>query len=320
MPINKRLTDLGEMGDDYERAEFALNARRYDLAIEIMQRVLSHSPENSVAFHTIARAYVFKKMNAQAIDAIKESLRLDPDSSTVHTLYASLLKDMGPAFWKETEEELLIALRLNPANHLAHYVYGWFLLEQRKNIPAAREHCLKALEMQADDAKYHLEFAVILAQEKQFEAAEAEYQRALSLEPEDARTHNSYGAFLLNHRHNARAAFEHFRAALAQDPDNAMIRKNFLLATKARHKGYWLYWRYGHWLRRFGKKRGLVHAFTLLLFLFICAPIVVFTAQSNIPLLALFGYCFWCLPILFWLYLRCVDPFFNFLVKHGWIK
>lgn len=308
------------MGDDYERAEFALNARRYDLAIEIMQRVLSHSPENSIAFHTIARAYVFKKMNVQAIEAIKESLRLDPDSSTVHTLYGSLLKDMGPAFWIQAEEELLIALQLNPANATAHYVYGWFLLEQRSNNIEAKEHCFKALELKADEAKYHWLLAHILSSDKQLQEAEAEYQRALSLEPEEARIHNSYGAFLLNQGHNAHDALEHFRIALMQDPNNVMMQKNLLLALKTTHKGYWLFWHYSLWLRQFGKRGKGVHTLTFILFLFVCSALIVFTAESNIPVLVWASSIFWVLPILLWLYLRCVDPLFSFFIKHGWLK
>lgn len=308
------------MGDDYERAEFALNARRYDLAIEIMQRVLSHSPENSVAFHTIARAYVFKKMNVQAIEAIKESLRLDPDNSTVHTLYGSLLKDMGPMFWLQAEEELLTALQLNPVNATAHYMYAWFLLEQRNKSADAKAHCLKALEIQADEAKYHWLLARILSTDGQLQEAEAAYQHALHLEPEDARIHNSYGAFLLNQRYDARAALEHFRVALMQDPNNAMAQKNLLLALKTTHKGYWLFWHYSLWLRRFGKRGKGVHTLVFILFLFLCSTLIVFTAESNIPVLVWSSSIFWLVPVLLWLYLRCVDPLFNFFVKHGWLK
>ncbi len=213
MPVSRRRSEIQEMGEEeYQRAEYALNVRRYDLAIEIMQRILSVHPENSVAFHTIARAYTHKKMTDRAIEAIRESLRLDPTNSFAHSLYGALLKEKGD--YGRAEYELLMAIRTDPSNHLAHYIYADFLLEQKKNIPLSRWHCLKALELYPDDEKYHWMMGRIFAAEGNLDQAETAYRNALRLEPEDTRTHNSYGALLFNQRHDPRAAFEHFRIAV----------------------------------------------------------------------------------------------------------
>ena len=77
MPISKKRADILELGDEIRKAEYAINVRRYDLAIEMMQRFLSTHPENSIAFYTIARAFTLKGEQQKASAAYKETLRLD---------------------------------------------------------------------------------------------------------------------------------------------------------------------------------------------------------------------------------------------------
>ena len=87
MPVDKKRADILQLGDELHRAEYAIDVRRYDLAIEIMHQFLSTNPENSIAFYTIARAYMLKGEGQKAVAAFKETLRLDPANSNAHALY-----------------------------------------------------------------------------------------------------------------------------------------------------------------------------------------------------------------------------------------
>lgn len=321
MPVSRRQAEIQEMDEEYEKAEYALNVRRYDLAIDIMQRILSVHPENSVAFHTIARAYTLKKMNGRAIAAIRESLRLDPTNSFAHSLYGALLKEERD--YERAEYELLTAIRADPSNHLAHYIYADFLLEQKKNLPLAKVHCFKALELYPEDVKYHWMAGRIFAAERNLDQAEVAYKHALRLEPEDARTHNSYGALLFNQKHDPRAAFEHFRIAVMQNPEDPGYRKNFLLALKAKHKYYSLFWYYSVAVRSAGCAGYLVRYFVILTLLGFCNASAEFVfqemAQQN-PLLIIVSVFLFILSFLLFAYFLFANPIFNFLARRGLIK
>src|SRR5712691_5360210 len=170
MPPNKFHGDMLEMGDELEKAEFALQARRYDLAIQLMRKELIAHPENAVAFYTIARAYMLKRIHYAAFDAICESLRLDPNVSNSHMLYGQILRDLG--IFDKAEHEFLTSLSLNPANHHAHYLYAHFLLHKKKKIAKAREHISIALAMDASNAKYHEVMGGVLAAEGKLDEAD----------------------------------------------------------------------------------------------------------------------------------------------------
>ena len=312
MPINRRATELREMGDDIKRADYAISVRRYDLAIEIMRGVLSQYPENSLAFYTIARAYVFKKMPDKAIEAIRESLRLDPTNSHAHTIYGSLLLDKKQP--QQAEEEIKAALSLNPQNHLAYYVYAIYYLDHKKAAQAAKDNCYHALDLDASDVRYHCMLGRVLAAEGDLVQAEATYLRALKLDPENARVHNSYGVLLLNQRLDAQRAYEHFRLALMQTPDDAEIRKNLLLALKAKNRFYWLFWRYAMLRRR------LRWSYVFPLVAIVIAVQLPWALAVQIPLLmpvaVLTSLCY----VLFFVYVITINPLFNFLIRRGWLK
>jgi Tfp pilus assembly protein PilF len=307
------------MGDNYQKAEYALDVRRYDLAIDIMRNVLREHPENALAFHTMARAYTFKKDNHAALQAIRESLRLDPGNVTAQTLYASLLRDTRQ--YAEAEQVMLAALQLDPVYPLAHYTYAALLLHQKKDIARAREHALKAVELDVADYRYHVMLGRVLAEEKQFDQAEVEYQQGLRLDPDNFRMLNSYGAFLLNYRKRPREAFEFFRQALMHEPNDEEVRKNFLIALKAKHPFYSLFWKYSMLRRQ--RVWGVPRLLFVIFGVFLLFSLIE-TGASTYPVLEPFLLPFFSIGILllalFYLYILLAIPIFNILIKRGLIK
>jgi tetratricopeptide (TPR) repeat protein len=314
MAANKKQADLFEIHDELRKAEYAINVRKNDLAIEIMMQVLAAHPENSVAFYTIGRAYMQKKLYPQALDAFKEALRLNPADDQAHALCGLALNSLRQ--YAQAESEAFRAIEIAPSSHFAHSVYASILCDQRKNLALAQEHCCKALELCSESARYHGLLGKIFAAQSLFEQAEAEYRRALSIDPEFAYVHNSYGYLLMKQKHDPRAAFEHFRIALMQNPNDESIKKNFFIALKAKHPLYWLFWRYTQLLRRAGRPG----------FFFVCAVVVLQLALAITGTTLLYAYTapvfllivLLVLPVA--LYARIVDPLFNFLLKRGWIK
>lgn len=310
MPVNEGSADMLNIQAEIQKANSALSVRRYDLAIEIIQRVLGVEPENSQAFYTLGRAYILKHELVQARVVLRESLRFNSSYSPAHALYGSVLMKIG--HYEQAEQEMLIALQLDPSSPYAHFVYAGFLLELnlKKHLVEARHHIVKALELDPQDANYHHLFGQILAAEGNLSAAETAYRQALSFEPENTQVHNSYGVLLYNRRNNPLAAFEHFRVALMQEPGNEKIKKNFLMALKAKNKFYWLFWNYYRLLRKLGPLGAIAVGGAIMILLSICissvgGPDFLSTMMGMSILLVL---------------IRLVDPLFNFLVKRGWIK
>lgn len=308
---NRTRADRFEMGDEYQRAEYALQARRYDLALQIAQNVLSEHPENSTAFIFIARAHVNKKNPAEALRAIQEALRLDPNNGYAHMLYGVLLRDAKRE--KEAEQEFLAALQLNPLDHYTHYVYASFLLSQKKNVREAHLHASKALALDPQDARYHVMIGAVLAQEGKSAEAEQEYRRALSLEPDNPAILNSYGAYLLNRKANPTEALEFFRQALMRNPDDAGIKRNFLLALHGRHKIYGMFWKYSLLMRKLGRWRWLA-----LVAVFVVMYLIELVQVYVPPLAPICSVVIW-LPGLLIVYLWVVDHIFRYLSRRGLI-
>jgi tetratricopeptide (TPR) repeat protein len=164
-------------------------------------------------------------------------------------------------------------------------------------------------------ANYHWLLGKIFAQEEHIDEAEAEFLHALRLEPESSRVHNEYAVLLLNQKGLPREAFEHFSQASMQTPNDPLVRKNYLVALKAKNSFYWPYWKYCHLTRKWSKtKHWLVLAGTWILL----GCLLVITGDnyvlSSIALL---------LMLIWWLvqvYLATVNPLFNFFAKRGWLK
>ena len=308
MAFSKKRADILELGDEIRRAEYAINVHRYDLAIEIMQHFLSTHPENSIAFYTIARAYVMKGKPQQAVEAFKETLRLDPNNSMAHALYSVQLRDMK--HYVLAEQEVSVAIQLDPANHGAYFSYANILLKQKNETARAIQYSLKSLELAPDKAQYHVTLGNLLVLTGDIVAAEAEFQRALSLDPEDDYAHNSYGAMLLNNKRNPQEALTHFRIALMQVPDNEEIRNNFFRALKAKNKFYALFWNYTLLRRKMGKAYILL-PLGLFIIVGLLGSLSVTTPIATLLVL---------LYMLFMLYIFTIGPLFNFLVKRGWLK
>jgi tetratricopeptide (TPR) repeat protein len=311
MTANKKQADILEIRDELRKAEYAIDVRRADLAIEIMTRVLAEHPENSIAFYTIGRAYMQKKMYLRALDAFQESLRLNPLYSQAHSLYASALSSTHQ--YVQAEAEAWIAIEQEPSSDFAHYVFASVLFDQRKNLPLAQKHCFKALELNPEKAGYHWLLGRIFAAQSLFDQAETEFRRALSIEPEHAFTHNSYGVLLLNNKHNPRAAFEHFRIALMQNPNDEGIKKNFFIALKAKHPIYWVFWRYGLLVKSLGVFRFVIPLAVLMFIATLTGLIPDKAIASGLHALLYLLYLLFC--ICSWI----INPMFNFFIKRGWL-
>jgi tetratricopeptide (TPR) repeat protein len=262
MPSEKGKADLQEISDEYKRAEYAFQARRYDLAIEIMQQALSAHPDNSLAYVTITRAYMRKKQNPEALAAIKAALLYDPGNAYAHSLCGHLLgQDNQRA---AAQQEFLTSLALEPSRATTHNLYSAFLLEKVRDWAGAREHAQQAVTLDPADARFHMTLGSVLAAGRRLDEAEAAYQKALQLDPDDFMILRNYGEFLLFYRARLAEAYQLLSQALTRNPEDVYARRGVLLAIKLRGWFYRLYWSYMCFVRRQGKTGKVIRYVVLL--------------------------------------------------------
>jgi tetratricopeptide (TPR) repeat protein len=145
MAANKKQADLFEIHDELRKAEYAINVRKNDLAIEIMMQVLAAHPENSVAFYTIGRAYMQKKLYPQALDAFKEALRLNPADDQAHALCGLALNSLRQ--YAQAESEAFRAIEIAPSSHKSTAAKRWNSVQRAPGITGCwarfslRSHC-----------------------------------------------------------------------------------------------------------------------------------------------------------------------------------
>lgn len=271
MPSEKGKADLQEISEENKRAEYALQVRRYDLVIEIMQQALSAHPENSLAYVMIARAYMLKNQNPQALTTIKEALRLDPGNAYAHLLCGIALARTRRV--KEAQQEYLLSLEIDPARAQSHNEYAGFLLSKKRDRTRAREHSQKAVALDPANAGYHATLGAVLAANRKFTEAEQAYREALRLDPDDFRLLRNYGEFLLQYSYKRSEAYEFFRQAMERNPEDAYVRRDMRLMLKLRNWFYGFFWNCAVFLRRQGKS-GMVLRYGALLTPFVLRSVL----------------------------------------------
>jgi Tfp pilus assembly protein PilF len=314
MARNKFRADVLEVRDELNKAEYALNVRRYDLAIEVLQKMLKEHPENSAIFYTLARAYFAKQELMQANQAIREALRLDPQSSMSHTLYGNILSNIGMI--DAADAEYRMSLELEPQSAYTHYMYAALLVDKRKDLVGAREHAGKALELDPAEALHHMVMAKILGVAGEFAEAEVEFSRALSLDPENVHVRRVYGWYLLYKRNRPEQAFEQLKAAMQLNPEDPAVRKVFIAAFIARKKRYRLFWYFAFFM---SNKSWLVRG--IILFVLLMTPVLASHAMNSLnPIVQVMATLCYLLVLCCSVYLIVCSLVLNLMIKRGHLK
>jgi adenylate cyclase len=178
---------------------------------------------------TVAEALKVR-LTSQERAVIEKEQTADPEA---HTLYLK-----GRYYWNErTQENVRKALeyfeqavKIDPAFALAHSGladcynilgdYVWMPLERAQ--PLAREHALRALQIDDSLAEAHASYAVSLMSGWEFGPAESELRRAIELRPNYAPAYHWYALLLLD-LGRLEEAYQKERLAAEIDPYSRVI-------------------------------------------------------------------------------------------------
>lgn len=269
MSAEKFREDVLEVQNDLQRAEAALNMRRYDLAIELLQSLLKEYPANSAIYYTLARAFLFQKKLREARESVREALRLDPGYSQAHTLYGNILSEQREI--TRAEAAYLRSLELDPLDAYTHYMYAVLLIDKAKNLALplmqadrlgalhlAETHAREALNAEPEVAMHHGTLAEILGLLERSGGAEAEFQQALRLDPENVLVHRTYGWYLLMKRNRPEEAAEYLRQAMRLNPNDVTTQQLFLTSLQTNKPWSRLFWRTHFEVNRHGALASII--------------------------------------------------------------
>ena len=156
------------------------------------QRSVDKAPDFAPAWAGLAQSYELieyergispREAYPSALAATSRALQLSPRLAEGHTALA-YIRQHYEWKWAEADEELKVAMRLNPNYALARQWYSWQLL-QLGNAPAAVEEMRHAIMLDPASPRVYITMASRLEATGQYDQAAHEYLNALELAPEN---------------------------------------------------------------------------------------------------------------------------------------
>lgn len=153
-------------------------------AVEAYRACVQRFPNSALAHYWLGRAYFYGDKNGQAIDELKEALKLEPEN-----MYAMRMLGRVYAFDKTTlslaEELLSKVLKKHPHYHDARFDRAC-VFAQRNEFDKAFSEFARLFSQETKFARYHTELGRILAAMGRNDEARKELDRALTLVPDYA--------------------------------------------------------------------------------------------------------------------------------------
>jgi len=184
---------LAKSRDDYLRGEFTWGSR-FDLpgSIHFFEQAIQQDPSYAQAYAGLAAATTIigqvpndgmppREAMPKAKEAAQQALRLDPRLSEAHAVLGLVAMSYD---WdmQNAENELKLAIDLNPNNTSAHEFYAHLLMVEGRSSEALAEIHL-ALDLDPVSPLFHTVLAQALYYGRRYDEAIAEAQSVLNVNP-----------------------------------------------------------------------------------------------------------------------------------------
>ena len=150
-------------------------------AIEELKSAISQAPGFALAYNELAVQYLRTGAPGQAVDTLKEGLRVNPEDFTLRLNYGIALLNQKKL--DAAESELRVATQNHNADSTAHYYLGLTLMSEQK-FDGARPEFEEAIKNGGDKlALAHKYLGGIYWRNKKYREAADELEKYLKLEP-----------------------------------------------------------------------------------------------------------------------------------------
>ncbi|GAB4211043.1 MAG: hypothetical protein OHK0022_45130 [Roseiflexaceae bacterium] len=221
--------------DDLSRAYELARLKRFDLALQEVQRALERDPRSADAH--VCGAWIWRDQGhlSQAEQSARSALRLDPGSAPAHHVLAVVLWEQGRP--REAEPAFREALRFGHADQAVYITNFGRMMNAYHRSEEALALAGQALVLAPNLSGAHDVRGLALARLGRHDEARTSYAEALRLNPNNTVAHNNMGVLDLS-QGQAADALDHFRSALRINPNDTLARSNLVLALKARRPIY----------------------------------------------------------------------------------
>ena len=174
IPENAKAEDLHDSG------LAALRNRNYELAVELLKRVVALDPKHKYAWNNLGRAYLGTQETEEAIRAFQKAVEVDPYDEFAYN-------NLGLAYWRRQKYEEAVSafrkqLEINPLDEFAYGNLGTMYVEWHKYADALPE-LEKAVSLKPDNAFYRIGSGQAYLNLGQTDKALAAFDKAVELQP-----------------------------------------------------------------------------------------------------------------------------------------
>jgi len=202
----QKAAETGTMTKEMERSMTKEQKAEYEKRAKENAEAMKKNKELNDAFNAGKEALLAKNYTA-AVDAFQKGTEMDPKQ---HVIWGQL-----------AEAEVELGNTQTGADQQASY---------QKGVDAYA----KAIELKADDAAYHNNYALALVKAKKIPEAQEELAKAAQLDPPGAgKYYYNLGAVLVNIGQNEPAA-DAFKKAIAADPNYADAHYQYAITQMAK--------------------------------------------------------------------------------------
>lgn len=164
------------------QANGLLSAGQWDKAINKLDEIVTHLPENPLVYAARGDAYLGLERFDKALEDYDRVLQLAPENAKAYDTRANLHRDLEHV--DEAIRDFSESLRLDPEHAFPHISRGMLYYQQGK-IDDTLNDFKAYTEKEPDDFLGHNNLAFVLFQQGKYEEAEAEWRVATSLEDPD---------------------------------------------------------------------------------------------------------------------------------------
>ncbi len=218
-----------------ERAGLLVDLHRADDAVELLHRAVAAEPDSQRAWCELARAELSRGRPGDAMKAVDQALRLDPEQEWPHRIASIALGRLGsPAGALEAARK---AVTLAPYTWQGHVRLAEALAEHPYAVGprmSTRDEAwmvaCRAVQLAPLEPDPHCTVGHLLLRGHEPQRAEQAFREALRVEPGNARALNGLGLTNLK-RGRLLTATSDFGAAVAADPHDGVARRNISAAV-----------------------------------------------------------------------------------------
>ena len=161
-------------------AQQAIEEKRYDTAILLLENFLLENPGHGEALFNLAYAYSLAGRAPDAIDTYRQALEVEPKLFPARFNLGMLLLKSGKT--GEAADEFLLATELEPENYRAH-LFAAAALEESGRKDEALAHYRRAAELAPQDPEPRRALLTLLLDKDDLTGAEGVLAELLALEP-----------------------------------------------------------------------------------------------------------------------------------------